>query len=186
MKQFIAALLCLLLVLTAAGCSFVPESSISADLSASRAPEADSGTSDTPCDIVFEELASGGGIAEQFLEQTESSGIMREVLATLGYEVTGQEELENGAVRYTLEITAIDMAALLEDLPGNISSKEEALEEMLQMVEDAERKTFEAELTMIPTEDGGYTYEYGRDFINAVTGGMLDLIDEAFDLEVAE
>ena len=135
MKQFIAALLCLLLVLTAAGCSFVPESSISADLSASRAPEEDSGASDTPCDIVFEELASGGGIAEQFLEQTEDSGIMREVLATLGYEVTGQEELENGAVRYTLEITAIDMEALLEDLPGNISSKEEALEEMLQMVE---------------------------------------------------
>ena len=56
-----------------------------------------------------------------------------------------------------------------------------------EMLEDAERKTFEAELTVIPTgTEGKYEFEYGRDFLNAITGGMIDLIAEAFDLEVAE
>ena len=185
MKFLTAALLCIALLLTLAGCAPAGPS-ISADLGISRQPDG-AESSDTPCDIVFEELASGGGIAEQLLKDSESAGIMQEVLASLGYKVVGQEELENGAIRYLLEITAIDMKALLEDLSSDLSSKEEAREALLEMLEDAERKTFEAELTVIPTEtEGKYEFEYGRDFLNAITGGMIDLIAEAFDLEVAE
>ena len=103
------------------------------------------------------------------------------------YTVLSEEPQDDGTILCKLEITAIDMEALLEDLPDDLGSNEEAREEMLEMAENAERKTFEAELILVPAEtESGYAYQYGNDFVNAVTGGMLDLIIEAYDLEVAE
>jgi len=184
MKKWLAILLCLALPLIACGCG-QKGPSIAADLSASK--NTDTASGDAQCAVFLEEITAGEGLAEQLLSDPESEGIMAEVLGSMTYEVLSEEEQDDGSILCKLEITAIDMEALLEDLPDDLDSNEDAREEMLDMAEDAERRTFEAELIMVPAEtESGYTYQYGNDFVNAVTGGMLDLIIEAYDLEVAE
>lgn len=184
MKKIWALLLCLALPLLACGCG-QKGPSIAADLSASKNPG--TASDDTQCAVFLEEITAGEGLAAQLLSDPESEGIMAEVLGSMTYEVISEEPQDDGTILCKLEITAIDMEALLEDLPDDLGSNEEAREEMLEMAENAERKTFEAELILVPAEtESGYTYQYGNDFVNAVTGGMLDLIIEAYDLEVAE
>lgn len=172
------------LLLTFCGCG-KKGPSLSADLSATRGETSSAETAQ--CSDYMNSLTEGEGLAEQLLSDPENEGIMAEVFGTMQYKVLSEEAQEDGTVLCRLEITAIDMEALLEDLPDDISSDEEAREAMLEMAEDAERKTFEAELILVPSDaEGGYEYRYGNDFVNAVTGGMLDLIIEAYDLEVAE
>lgn len=172
MKHLRITLLILALLVILAGCSI--------DLGSSS-PAAEF------CGNYLDDIRSGRGLAKQLLSDQADDGIMEEVLDTLEYKLLSEETQEDGSILCTLEITAIDMELLLEDLPRSTDSKEAAHKKMLDRADDATRTTREATLLLIPSDDAdGFEVQYGSEFINAITGGMLDLLAEAFEMEVAE
>ena len=172
MKKILILLLCLALLPTFSACSNQTQQSTVAE---------------QQCEEFLGDIRRGKGLAEQLISEGQRNGIMEEVLGSVRYEILSQEKQDDGSILCTLEISAIDMEELLEALPNDLTSEEEARAAMLDLVEDAERTTFEAELLLVPVEGSDeYSYQYGNDLVNAVTGGMLELIMEAYDIEVLE
>ena len=183
MKRVPMLLLCLALMLALAltGCG-VKEGFVPPDKDLDAMPP-----NERQCAAYIEEIRDGEGLAAQLID-AEEPGIMNEVVKTLTYEILSTEEQADGSILCTLEIKAIDMEALLEAVGDAPQSEEEARAMMLEMARDAERTVFPARMTLVPSEtEGEYDIQYDNDFVNAVTGGMLNLILEAYDLmEVAE
>jgi len=174
-KKIAAMLLCVLLAMVSAGCSLFTGATVKKSAAQKQ------------CETFIEDIQYGEGFAEEILNPAEEEGIIHEVMESMEYKVISSQENEDGSVLMKVEITSVDMLALLEALPEDVDSEEAAEEAMLDMVDDAARKTYEAELTLVPA-DGEETYEVqpSAAFVNAVTGGMYDLLRGAFELEAEQ
>jgi len=161
--------------------SFTPHDRDEEEPDSELLPEAE-----RPLTAFLDEIQDCDGLALQLLNE-ENPGIMAEVMETLTYEIISTEEQSDGSIVCEVEISSIDMETLLNSISDEADSKEAALEEMLDMAPDAERMLHTVSITLVPNkETGEYDLQYGNDVVNAVTGGMLSLMIEAYDMEVDE
>jgi len=190
MKRIVISLLCLMLILipvlvlvinNSSTFGSILDSGLGNILGSPRSP------AEVQCEQLFAQIRQGEGIAKQLLSGNADGGIMKEVMASVSYELVSQQTEDDGSIRCTLEITAIDMQALLQQLPDDLGSKEDARNKMLAQAKDAKRTTFEATIFLIPSgEKEEFDIRYDGSFVNAITGGMLEMILEVFDMEVGE
>lgn len=175
MKKIFLAVLGLLLAVTMAGCSLFGSATVK------KSP------AQKQCETFMEDIQYGEGFAQSILSAGSDEGIMHEVFESMEYKVISSQENDDGSLLCKVEITVIDMPALLESLPEDIDSKEAAQEAMLKLADDAQKKTFEAELTLVPSDgDDKYEVQPSESFTNAITGGMYEMLREAFGLEDAQ
>lgn len=114
-------------------------------------------------------------------------GIMEKIMSTMT--VKGQTVTDNGDGTYTVSLTveAIDYKSLLESLPEDIRSAEDARQELLRLAESAERREFEGSFTLLRyTPVSPYYAEPEASFINAITGGYYDLYMEVMEEVLAQ
>jgi len=175
MKKWICPCLCLLLAICMTGCSLFAGATVKKSAAQKQ------------CEAYIEDIQYGEGLAEEILKPGSEKGIMHEVMESLECKVLSTQENEDGSVLCKVEVTSVDMVALMESLPADIESKEAAQEAMLEAADDAARKTCEAELTLVPIEGSDeYEVQPSETFINAITGGMYDLLRDAFAMEEQE
>ena len=172
MKKFICPLIVLALVLTMTGCSLFPQATVKKSAAQKQ------------CEAYLEDIQYGEGLAQDILKTGSEKGIMHEVLEGIEYKILSTQDQEDGSVLCRAEIISLDMIALLKSLPEDIDSEETARKAMLNLAREAARKTYEAELTLIPVEGSDeYTIQPSGEFLNAITGGMYDLLRTAFESE---
>lgn len=182
MKRRIGVLLAMLLLLTAAGCA--------TQKAAAQAEECCHDFMDALADGDWEDVQTWIGQDSLYSLTPQDNGedtILTGLLDQVDYDLVSSEQADNGVITVSLEIENVDMKALLEDLPAGISSKEEARQAMLERMDDAQRKTFEAQLTFVPAkEDGEYQIIVDVSFANALSGGMYDLLQELMEEAMAQ
>lgn len=106
-----------------------------------------------------------------------SNGIMSSMFASVTYSIEEKEALDDGSVILKLKIENTDLKALLLSLPEGISSKEEAREKMKELLPDAARKTFDAEVILTAVGENTQI-TMTKSLANALTGGLNDILSE--------
>ncbi len=82
----------------------------------------------------------------------------------------------------TAEITNIDMAAIIEDLPEDVSSKEEAAEAMVDAISHKDAPTAVFEVTLLFTRvDGQWLIEMTPELSDAVLGGYQSFLNRLLE-----
>lgn len=133
---------------------------------------------------VQEKLPLGGLASSSTIPK---DGIMQELFQTMTYELTSTQQQSDGSVLVTMKINNVDMKSLLEALPEDTASKEEAREKMIELSKTATRKDFDAQLTLIPVEgQDEMDIQIDTSFGNALTGGMYDLYAEMMEAVINE
>lgn len=109
----------------------------------------------------------------------EDASLLNAMAQGMSCKVRSAKEQEDGSVVLTLRIQNVDLKKLLESLPEGLSSTEEARAAMLERMPDAKRKSFDAQLTLLPAGDGeGWELLCDVSFANALTGGLYDIVQE--------
>lgn len=142
------------------------------------------------CEIFMKALEQGNwetiqgnmpldGLNSRMPEKEQQNGVMQEIMKSMTYKIESVKEQENGTIIVDMFIETTDLKALLESLPEDISSQEEAGIKMKELVATTPRKKFSAKVSMVYVEETeDFEIEIDVSFANAVTGGMYDLLVE--------
>lgn len=113
------------------------------------------------------------------LPQSTEGGILQAMLGRMSYKITSAAEQKDGSVIIGIQITAVDLKKLLESLPDDISSEEEAKQAMLSKISQAPTKSYDVQVSFRYKEGAGYQMAVSTEFANALMGGMYDIMADA-------
>ena len=168
--------LCALLALLLCSCSLLTP------------PSAAEQAAQTQCEALMDGLSQGDWSAAEAMlplgglygvAPGEEASLLNAMAQRMSYKIKSVQEQEDGSVVLTLRIQNVDLKKLLESLPEGLSSTEEARAAMLERMSDAKRKSFDAQLTLLPDGEGeGWELLCDVSFANALTGGLYDIAQE--------
>lgn len=115
---------------------------------------------------------SGLGYTLQYNEITEK-------LAENTSVILGNQKIDRKNARVEATVRSVDLVELIRKVPDTVSSKEEAREELLKLLEeDPETVEFQTELTFV-REYGEWRLVMTADLMDALWGGLYSGIEEA-------
>lgn len=147
--------------------------------------EGEEGEVQKVCDGFFEAYASldGEKVGEMFhygetLEFSQLQGALSEKIQA----VITSIRVEGEDAEVQAQITNVDMGAVIEGLPEDISGKEEASKAMIKAIKDKDAPTAEFEVTLLLTKvDDVWLMEKTPELSDALVGGYQSFLNKLLE-----
>lgn len=192
LRSLIAIVLVLVLLFSFTGCGEVQkaEASVNSMFKAFMNMEFDEARKYVNVDDIIDD-------AEDELTDEYSQVLLESIFSNLNYEIISSEKIDSNTVMVKTKITATDMVPVLRDYMTQAfqyafsvafsypqPSEEETQQKMLDMLKEIVSQpelatvTNEVDLKVVKTESKEWKIESDDAFGNAITGGLLDAVEQ--------